>query len=179
MRASAVARRTLVQALLGLAALGLAPRVHGEDLPEYRLKAAFLYNFAAFTEWPAEVGGTLNLCIFGADPFGAEIDPLNGKKVGERSLAVHRKTALDSLKGCQIVFVPGAALGQLPRVLDTLHGQPVLTVAESPGAVQQGAMLSMSVAQGRIKFDANLKAARGAKLDLSSKLLRLATEVVQ
>ena len=182
MCASVMLRRTLLRALLGLAALGLlgvAAPARSQELPEYRLKSAFLYNFAAFTEWPAEVGATLNLCIYGADPFGAEIDPLNGKKVGERSLAVHRKATLESLKACQVVFVSSAAIGQLPRVLEALRGQPVLVVADAPGAVQQGAALNMNVAQGRVTFEANLVAARSARLNLSSKLLRLATEVIQ
>ncbi len=162
-----------------LTVLSSAAPAHSLDIPEYRLKAAFLYNFAAFTEWPADTGSSLNLCLYGADPFGAEIDPLNGKKVGERSLAVQRKSTPESLKGCQIVFVTAAASGQLPRVLDALRGQPVLTVADAPGSVLQGVMLNMALAQGRITFEANLVAARGARLNLSSKLLRLATEVVQ
>ena len=170
-----------LQVLLGLAAFALAPGAcaQSQDIPEYRLKAAFIYNFAAFTEWPASVGSMLNLCIVGTDPFGAEIDPLNGKKVGERSLAVQRKSTLESLKGCQIVFVAAPAIGQLPRVLELLRGQSVLTVADSSGALQQGVALNMGVAQGRVTFEANLAAARAMRLNLSSKLLRLATEVVQ
>lgn len=148
-------------------------------MSEYQLKAAFLYNFAVFTEWPPEVGSVLNLCVYGHDPFGAEIDGLNGKAVGVRKLAVQRKTGLETLKGCQIVFVPGADIDQLARLLDKLRGLPVLTVTESLGAARQGAALNMTMAQGRVTFEANLVAARGAQLKLSSKMLRLATEVIQ
>lgn len=183
MRTSTLVRRRLLQALLGLAAaLWLAAPARSQDLPEYRLKAAFLYNFAAFTEWPAwpaDMGGNLNLCIYGADPFGTEIDAINGKKVGERSLTVLRKSTAESLKGCHLVFITVTASGQLPRVLDALRGQPVLTVADAPGAVHQGVMLNMTVVQGRITFEANLVAARSAGLNLSSRLLRLATEVLK
>lgn len=166
---------------LALAGLACAPFAWSDELPEYRLKAAFLYNFAAFTEWPAEVGGTLNLCIYGTDPFGTEMDPLTGKTVGTRSVAVQRKATLDSLKGCQMVFVSGAAAaaGQLPRVLEAVQGLPVLTVADSAGAARQGAALNMNVVLGRVTFEANLEAARNARLNLSSKLLRLATEVIR
>ena len=165
---------------LALALCACAPAVRAaDDLPEYRLKAAFLYNFALFTEWPADVGGTLRLCVFGPDPFGAELDGLQGKAVGERSIAVQRKTGLDGLKGCQIVFIAPAAAGQLPRVLEALEGQTVLTVADSAGAARQGVALNMAVSQNKVSFEANLKAAREAKLNLSSKLLRLATEVIQ
>ena len=167
-------------AALALALCAAAPAVRAaDDLPEYRLKAAFVYNFALFTEWPAAVGSTLHLCVFGPDPFGIELDGLQGKAVGERSIAVQRKTGVDGLKGCQIVFVSPSATAQLPRVLEALEGQAVLTVADSPGAARQGVALNMAVNQNKVSFEANLKAARAARLNLSSKLLRLATEVIQ
>jgi hypothetical protein len=172
-----------VRAWLGLLALALGLGVSGaraaDDLPEYRLKAAFLYNFALFTEWPADVGNTLRLCVLGADPFGSELDGLQGKAVGERSITLQRKAGIEGLKGCQIVFIAPAAAGQLPRALEALEGQTVLTVADSPGAARQGVALNMAVVQNKVSFEANLRAARAAKVNLSSKLLRLATEVIQ
>lgn len=178
-RAPSAWRRLVRRGLLMVALLGLAASARADELPEYRLKAAFLYNFAVFTEWPSDVGASLNLCVVGADPFGAELEPLNGKKVGERSMTVQRKAVAESLKPCQIVFVSGSAIGQLPRLLEALRGQPVLTVADTSGAMQQGVALNMAVMQGRVSFEANLQAARSSRLNLSSKLLRLATEVLQ
>jgi hypothetical protein len=70
-------------------------------------------------------------------------------------------------------------MGGLPRVLDELRGSKVLTVADSPDAVRHGVALGMTVAQNRVTFAANLLAAHRAGLNLSSKLLRLATEVIQ
>lgn len=178
-RAAPPRRGGLRRVLFVLALFLLAGPARSEELPEYRLKAAFLYNFAVFTEWPADVGSTINLCIHGADPFGSELDSLQGKKVGERSLAVHRKAQREALNACQIVFIASTAADQLPRVLDTVRGLPVLTVADTPGAMQLGVALNMQVTQGRITFEANLKSARAARLNLSSRLLRLATEVLQ
>jgi hypothetical protein len=149
------------------------------ELPEYRLKAAFIYNFIAFTEWPASVGTTLNLCIHGQDPFGGDIDALQGKAVNGRTIAVQRRAAVDALRGCQVVFVAPSAQEQLPRVLDALRGQPVLTVADTPGAMRRGVALNMGVHGGKVTFEASTVAARAASLTLSSKLLRLATEVQQ
>lgn len=157
----------------------LAGGACASDLSEYRLKAAFVYNFLTFTEWPTAGDGTLNLCIHGKDPFGPEIDSLQGKAAAGRSIAVHRKAAGESLKNCQAVFIAASMMDSLPRVLDGLKGQPVLTLSDSPGAMRQGVALNMSVVQGRVTFSANLQAARSAGLNLSSKLLRLATEVVQ
>jgi hypothetical protein len=146
---------------------------------EQKLKVAFIYNFALFTEWPAEVGSTLNLCIHGPDPFGNAIDELQGKAVDRRSIMVQRKGAGDSLKGCQAVFVTGSAIGGLPSVLDEVRDHPVLTIADSPGAAQQGVAINMAVTQNKVTFEVNLRAARAARLSLSSKLLRVATEVFQ
>ena len=165
--------------LLSLLLLSVAPAAWSDGLPEYRLKAAFLYNFAVFTEWPSDVGNTLNLCVFGDDPFGPEIDGLEGKAAGERTIMIHRRTSIESLKGCQVVFVASSAASSLPKVIAGLRGSAVLTVADSPGAADQGVTLNMSVVMGRTTFEANLEAARSAKLVLSSKLLRLATRVLQ
>ncbi|MCC7113320.1 MAG: YfiR family protein [Burkholderiales bacterium] len=151
--------------------------VSAQEAPEFRLKAAFLYNFAQFTEWPADVGPTLHLCVHGADPFGAELDALHGKAVGERAIAVTRRLPADGLRGCQVVFVANNAIAQLPRVLETLRGAPVLVVADGAGAAKRGATLALAVTDGRIAFEANLDAARSARLQLSSRLLRLAAEV--
>ena len=80
---------------------------------------------------------------------------------------------------CQVVFIADASGDGISRVLSTLHGATVLTVADAPGAVKQGVALNMNVVQAKITFEANLTAARAANLKLSSKLLSLATEVLQ
>ena len=164
---------------LGLMCFCFSPPASSQEFSEYQLKAAFLYNFAAFTEWPPQVGSVLNLCVYGRDPFGVEIDGLNGKATGTRMLAVHRKAGPAALQDCQIVFFAGADIAQLPRLLDTLRGLPVLVVAESPGAARLGAALNMKLAQGRVTFEANLVTARSAGLKLSARMLSLATEVIQ
>lgn len=164
---------------LGLMSFCFASSASSQELSEYQLKAAFLYNFAVFTEWPPQVGSVLNLCVYGRDPFGVEIDRLNGKAAGTRTLAVHGKTGAAALQACQIVFIGSADIDQLPRLLESLRGVPVLVVADSPGAARQGAALNMRLAQGRVTFEANLVAARGAGLKLSARMLNLATEVIQ
>ncbi len=172
-------RRWTVAGLLALALCSHGVPAYAQSNPEYRLKAAFVYNFALFTEWPAEAGRSLNLCIYGDDPFGEAIDALQDKPVGARVLAVHRTAHGGSLAGCQIVFIASSAISALPDVLERLHGGAALTVADSPGAARQGVAINMAVAQNKVSFEANLSAARGAGLNLSSKLLRLATQVIQ
>jgi len=99
--------------------------------------------------------------------------------VGQRTVAVHRKATIDALKPCQVVFVAGPVWNQWPKVQEALRGQSVLTVADTAGAAQAGVALNMGVVANRVAFEANLDATRAAKLSLSSKLLRLAKEVIQ
>jgi hypothetical protein len=162
-----------------LALIAFAAAALSDDLPEYRLKAAFLYNFALFTEWPVDIGSTLNLCVYGRDPFGEEINALQGKPAGNRRIVVHRVTRVEGLTVCQVVFIADASGDGISRVLATLRGATVLTVADAPGAVKQGVALNMNVVEDKITFEANLTAARAANLKLSSRLLSLATEVLQ
>ena len=146
---------------------------------EYRIKAAFLVNFASFTTWPESSAETLSLCVYGDDPFGAHLDAVAGRKVGQRSLRVVRASSVDALDGCEMVFVSRAMIGNLGRVLDRIARRPVLIVADSPGAVDNGVMLNMDSGAGRISFSANLAAARDHGLTLSARLLNLASEVKQ
>ena len=162
-----------------LALLCCASSAVADTLAEYRIKAAFLVNFATFTEWPAEVGNTLNLCVYGPDPFGEDLDKFQNKNIGGRSLLVTRVNSVDKLGNCQIVFITRPVIDNLLRVLDNLSGKPVLTVADSPGAMRQGVILNMGTRESKVTFEANLAAARGNGLNLSSKLLSLASEVKQ
>jgi hypothetical protein len=162
-----------------LALLLMLPQVVGADsLAEYRLKAAFLYNFISFTEWPAGTGNTLNLCVYGPDPFGEDLDKLQGKSVAGRSLAVRRTNSVNALGSCQIVFITRPMIDNLPGALEGLSS-PVLTVADSPGAARRGVAINMGTEQSRVYFEANLGAARSNGVNLSSKLLHLAKEVYQ
>ena len=179
MRPIAFTARVLPQLIILLGMLAADCEARADDLPEYRLKAEYLYRFAQFTEWPVEVGNTLNLCVHGADPFGATLDALQGRAVESRTIAVLRNVKISALDGCQIVFVASAAAADVPDVLQRMRGRPALVVADTPGAARLGAALNMAVVDSHVTFEANIGAARAARINLSSRLLRLATEVIQ
>lgn len=157
----------------------LATPAVAEGFTEYQLKAGVLYNFISFTAWPQPSPPVLNVCIYGPDPFGRDIDALHGRKLGSGSLAVRRAGSVEALADCHVVFIGQAAIGNLPRVLDFLGENAVLTVADSEDGMRRGIVLSMEMTQGRLGFRANLAEARRRGLGLSSKLLRLASEVIQ
>jgi hypothetical protein len=174
--AATVRRLTLLLALLTWPGFVTAT----DDASEYRVKAGFLYNFAAFTEWPAQANGnTLWVCVYGDDPFGNHLDSMAGRRIGERSIDVRRAPSVDQLSDCSLIFVTRPMIGNLPRVLDQIGRNATLVVADSPSATTRGAMLNMEIMDGKVSFSANLGSARRQNLNLSARLLSLATEVIR
>lgn len=166
-------------ALLGIGALMVSASWVDADTvgPESRRKASFIVNFISFTEWPQASGGSLALCIYGDDPFGDEIDAIAGRLIGGRRITLQREAAGQSLKGCDVAFLAGSTIADWPRLLAELRGSPVLTVADSPGALDRGVVLNMITKQNKLTFEASLPSARRHGLKLSSQLLRLAAAV--
>lgn len=165
--------------LLSLLLLFHFSGARGDVLPEYRLKAVFLYNFIAFTEWPNLTGSSIVLCFYENHLFGTEVDSLNGRRVNDWTIRVAFKKSGEGLLDCHVLFIPNAEMKNLPDILEVLNQQPVLTIADSEYAAAQGVILNMQVENEKITFEANLAAARNAGLMLSSRLLRLATKVYQ
>jgi hypothetical protein len=162
-----------------IATICCSVNAQGNVITEYQLKAAYLFNFVAFTEWPADVGETLTLCIYGLDPFGANIDSFQDKDVNGRRVQLLRTSTAGELGACQIVFISGEVISNLRRALDQTDNKPVLTVADSPGAAAAGVSLNMNMEQNKVTFEVNLAAVRSSKLEISFQLLRLAKEVHQ
>lgn len=163
-----------VVALVCLACLTPSRANH---LPQYQIKAGFVYNFAVLTNWPVEVGKMLKLCVYGRDPFGADLEALDKTEVGARMLSVERPSDLESLKSCQLVYIPDSESLRTARILEVLRGLPVLTIAESPGAMSAGVMLNLRLAHDHITFEVNQGMARRSGLTFKARLLRLASEV--
>lgn len=148
-----------------------------DPMPEYAMKAAYLYNFALFTEWPALPDNQLNLCLLGKDSFGAALESIDGKLVNDLRLSVHRISGSSSAKHCQILFLGTTDGINIHRLLHDIEDEPVLTVTDNDDLVQAGIMIRMSIENKRLIFDINTEAARRARLAISSKLLRLAKTV--
>jgi hypothetical protein len=161
-----------------LLALTLALPLAAQGPSEYQVKAAFLYNFAKFVEWPADAPGQpFCIGILGADPFGPLIDEtLNGKTLGGRGVVVRRFSRPEDALACQIVFVAISA-APLKPLLKRFENRSVLTVGEAPAFCQSGGIIGLEVSDQRIRFAVNREAADRAQLKLSSKLLSLATRI--
>ena len=150
---------------------------------EYLIKAAILYNFAKFTRWPAEsfdsAEAPLQLCVFGADPFGAALATIDGKRVGARNLRVRLIAETTEVRDCHVLFVSASERESFDEVLVATSRAAVLTVADSPGFSHAGGIITLNVVEDRTRFDVNRSAAEQAGLELSAKLLRLADSVIQ
>lgn len=143
---------------------------------EYAVKAAFLYNFAKFIEWPSGApSGPIKIGILGEDPFGATLDgTVKGKTANGRSLVIRRLKRTQDARSCHIVFVSRSEKGRFAEILEAVKGAPVLTVADTERFAHRGGMLNFYLEQNRVRFEVNVTAAEQARLKISSKLLRLA-----
>lgn len=150
------------------------------DAPiEYQVKAAFVYNFIAFTQWPIDgMSQTINLCVYGKDYFGREIDKLARRPIDKRTIEVIRTSNPTYLKNCQVVFF-SKSTNDIAGILHNLHDRPVLTLADSANAISEGIIINLDVMDEKIVFEINLGIARKSGLDFSSKLLQLAVKVHQ
>ncbi|MDA8137420.1 MAG: YfiR family protein [Desulfobacteraceae bacterium] len=173
-----VKRIKIILLLLPVVGCLLVPALAQQQVGEYQIKAAFLYNFAKFVDWPA-----CNACndsdffiigILGDDPFREEIEAIAGKSVKEKRLAIERSATLEGLKNCQVIFISASAKTDLPRILKKLKDQPVLTVGDTPGFAEAGVMINLYTADNKIRFEINPAAADQAGLKISSQLLKLA-----
>lgn len=165
-----------------LAAAAMLPwlSLHAQPVPEYDLKAAFVYNFAVFTDWPADTaydGGTLNICV---NPYSALRQPLvalGEKMVKGRRVALRSLTAQDNLRACHVIVVDGSDRDRWALIKKGLGGSGVLTISDDDEIAHDGAVIALAMDNNRVVFDVDTRAARQAKLVLSSKLLRLARNV--
>jgi hypothetical protein len=155
-----------------------AAYAYAEPLQEYAIKAAFIYNFATFTEWPTKNAETLQLCILGRDPFDTALSSIEGKQVGNARLTIRYAASSEhALRGCRIAFISASERDRLPLILGIAREAGMLTIADMEGAAREGVMIEMMLEQNKVTFQINLEAARHARLNISSKLLRLAKAV--
>jgi YfiR/HmsC-like len=145
---------------------------------EYRVKAAYLLNFAKFVDWPTEESPAtqLTICVIGDDPFGNALDQLvQGEAVGERRIVVQRHAGAPQHGKCDVAFL-GKTTREQPRILEEL-GPGVLTVGEGETFLRSGGIIAFVIENRKVRFDVSQTAARNASVRLSSRLLGVARTV--
>jgi len=171
---------TLWKSVLYILAFALSTSIpvpiHGQTVDELEVKAAFIFNFSKFVEWPmGNSSAPFVIGIFGDDPFGSTIDDLTkGKTVFGRQIQIRRIKDPAEAKQCQIVFVRAAEKDKAAQLLAAVKGDPVLTVGETKEFLKMGGIIFMALDENRVSLMINGASAEQAKLKISAKLMSLA-----
>jgi len=176
-----LAKRNVICQLALLAIAATAGHVHAEGsvADEYQVKAAFLFNFAKFVEWPADTfkaaDDPITICVWGQDPFGGALeDVVRNKTVAGRPFVVRPVSNTAQATKCQIVFVTSSERKRVRSILDELKGRGILTVGEAEDFTSNGGVINFKLKDARVRIEIDTGAAERAKLRISSKLLSLA-----
>jgi len=172
-----IAHRARRGLLLGLLFSGICS---AQAFNEYQVKAAFLYTFAKFVEWPPQAfsspSAAIAICVLGDDPFGNFLDDaVKGKTVGDRPLAVFRMADLPAGRECKILFITASERRRMTALLASVAAPGLLTVGDTAEFTAQGGVIGLQLDGERIRLLVNLTAAEKAKLRISSRVLSLAT----
>jgi len=148
------------------------------EAPEYDIKAAYLFNFAQFVQWPPQAfsspSAPMVIGILGSDPFGGKLDRIvRGEVLRGHRLTVRHVGGTGDLRSCQILFIPKSESGRVQEALAAVRGSAVLTVGDSDHFVAQGGMIGFVMAGKSVRFQINSGAAQREGLTISSRLLRL------
>lgn len=167
--------------LLAVLASGLSPAQTDETPTEYQVKAAFLFKFGGYVDWPVEVFPDADSpFVIGIMGAGAMADDLRaivaGRSIDGRSVAVRTLYEGDSLAGVHVLFIGRAASAAVSSVLESIARQPVLIVTEMDDA--PGSAINFVIVNNKVRFDITLASAESRNLKISARLLGVARTVI-
>ncbi len=152
-----------------------------EGLSEAQIKAAYLYNFAKFVEWPAEVlaaDAEIVLCVVGNNVLDNALQSLDGRKAGAHLLrVVQSQHAEDNLHACQMLFIGVSEQSRFVTSIKALQNAPVLTLSDSGDFAEKGGGIALLFRDNKVGFEVNLESIHNAGLRLPGQLLNIATHV--
>lgn len=173
----------LIICLILFAALS-SPQYASAESPapsEYQVKAAFLYNFLKFVEWPEEhstvSNAAITLCILGNDPFGDIMNGFKDKQVAGKKVVVRQLRSTSSLRDCQALFISESEKGDVESITESARGLHILTIGDTARFAQKGVIINMYMENNKVRFEINIDSAKQAGLRIDSRLLNLATIV--
>jgi hypothetical protein len=172
--------RTLALALmLLLAAIFTTPAsgsASDNSEVETHLKAAFIYNFARFVEWPPRSApGPLRIAILGRGDLASPLEEIiRGKSAAGRPIELAHLAAAAEMDCCEILLIERSESKRAREIVQTLAGKPVLTVCDSGNGLRDGVMIVFRIVEESVRFQINQEAAEHAGLKISSQLLKVA-----
>lgn len=175
----------LIKRLLLAAALlaGGPAFAQAERAGELQIKAAFLYKFGGFVEWPASAfarpESPFTIGVLGADALAAELERVvQGRVVQGRPIAVRKLRRGEPLAGLHVLFIGQSEAARIPEIVAAARNQSLLIVTESEEALSQGSMINFVSAEEKVRFDVALDPAERGQLRISARLLTVARKVV-
>lgn len=161
---------------LGILLLVLLPWLASAQSKEYQIKAAFLFNFAQFVQWPAaafaDTNAPFRIGILGEDPFGSALaETVQGESIDNHKIIITRSQHLEDLQACQMIFIGKSEKSRVPEVLTALDSKPILKVGETPGFVEHGGSINFYLDGNKVRFEICPDKARVDGLKISSQLL--------
>jgi hypothetical protein len=145
-----------------------------EALPEYTIKAGYLYNFALLTEWPSSsLGETFNMCLYRSGAFSTALESIRGKQIGNRPINIKYVERSGDIQACHLLFVAEITRSEMTRVVKEIAARPVLIVTDDELLGQEGAMVLLRPEGNRLVFEIDLATAESVNLKISARLLRL------
>ncbi len=170
-----------IQFMIALVLISLSATAD-EVSREYRIKAAFIYNFTKFVMWPQQNPNfddeSFNVCILGDDRLTAAASTIQGKLVQGKVLQIKTITNAGENGECEIIFLAISNTEQLQQALESIKGTSVLSVGDSSDFVDKGGIIGLFVENNRVRFDINKLAADDNGLKINSRLLELANRVI-
>ena len=155
--------------------IALTTILRADSLPEYTLKAAYLYNFALLTNWEeGELDDEFNICFYRED-FGVASDTLQNKSLHNKHVKVRNVSTFEEAKKCQMLFIRENESVPSKNLIERLKGLPILIVGESQKI--DDSHIKIVEENHRLAFDVSLKSLKNTDLTLSSRLLKLARKV--
>jgi hypothetical protein len=157
----------------------LATAGRGQQVNEYQMKAAYIYNFAKFVEWPEHTFKSdtdpMAICVLGEHTlFRTLEEALNGETIEDRKLIVHEVSDVQQALACHILFIGSSDLKYLRSVLRDLKTTGILTVGEAENFTAEGGVANFTLEGNKVRIEININAAGRQKLRISPKLLSLA-----
>jgi hypothetical protein len=154
-----------------------------QSATEYQVKAAFLFNFAKFVEWPPssfhDGSAPLQICVLGRDPFGEVLREITREKtVNGHKLEVRGVVDLQVARACHILFIAFSERTRLKQIFEALQGSYALTVGDAKDFAEQGGMINFVLQDDRVQFEVSRTAVEQSGLKISSKLLAVAKVVI-
>jgi len=172
--------RSYILAFVALVALaGRLGLADDESVREYQLKAAFIYKFTQFIEWPSSAFSSdddpIIVAIVGDDPFHGDLDRAAAdKKTGNRPMLIKHFADVDHIERCHMLFVAASQADQMPAVLRKISDWAVVTIGDNDSFCRDGGVIRFFIEDQRIHFEINTSAAERAGVKISSRLLQLA-----